>query len=288
MLLSGVSDSRSQIQDMQLEELPNDVLVRIFSQLMRVEDMCACSRVCRQWNAVIYDSKADCVWKRCALQNLLGKQVWEEHVCDDVGQEPRYRIAGQPVPWLEVCKIQRAPSLFRTENGKMVEVDILVPAIIDGQPTTINRVLEVFARANKPIGCRYIYPGFQEVYGDIPIEESYIARITFTVDEDTRGKEPDTRVSIIHKKGQGKYRPFMGIEHMIFIFLAHQVGLKHGYGQDPWRYTQYIETLEVNGKTYPMMGGGFEEPAPGAPVGLCVGYSGYVNGDLGAGGLRKF
>jgi hypothetical protein len=108
------------------------------------------------------------------------------------------------------------------------------------------------------------------------------------VDEDTCGEKPDKRVSIIHEKGLGKYRLFMAIEHMIFIFLAHQVGLMHNDDGNLVRYAQYIETAEVDGRTYPMIGGGFQKLGRSDPGSLLVDYSVDVYKHHRAGAVRKF
>ena len=270
-------------------DVSREVLYSIFLRLTSAKDMRACSLTCKQWRAIIIHPQYDALFKRIALEKVLGKRVWEEHVVEDVGEEPRYRIGGHPIPWRDVCKLQRKPSPFRVLEGTMIEVDFLVPKTMDGIPTTMNRVIEVFAKAKKPIGCRTINPVILEKYGDIPLEESYFARITFTVDEDTRVQEPADRVNTIEKKGQGLYRLPQEVEHMIYSFLAHQVGAPYGYGLDRVTYTQCVETIEENdGTEYPVMSGGLEEPAPGAPGGLSVDGDDFVIESCGAGGLRKF
>jgi len=270
-------------------DVSREVLYSIFLRLTSAKDMRACSLTCKQWRAIIIHPQYDALFKRIALEKVLGKRVWEENVVEDVGEEPRYRIGGHPIPWRDVCKLQRKPSPFRVLEGTMIEVDFLVPKTMDGIPTTMNRVIEVFAKAKKPIGCRNINPAILKKYGDIPIEESYLARITFTVDEDTRHQKPADRVNTIEKKGQGLYRLPQEVEHMIYSFLAHQVGAPYGYGEDRLTYTQCVETIEDNnGTETPVMSGGLEEPAPGAPGGLSVDGDDFVIESCGAGGLRKF
>ena len=270
-------------------DVSRDVLYSIFLRLTSAKDMRACFFTCKQWRAVIINPGYDALLKCVALEKVLGKRVWEENVMVAVEKEPHFRIGGHPIPWRDVCKLQREPSPLKVHKGTMIEVDFLVPKTMDGIPTTMNRVNEVFAKAKKPIGCRTINPVILEKYGDIPLEESYFARITFTVDEDTRCQKPAERVKTIEKKGQGLYRLPQEIEHMIYSFLAHQVGAPYGYGQNRLTYTQCVETIKGdNGTEYPVMSGGLKEPAPGAPGGLHVHYLDSVLECLGAGGLRKF
>ena len=268
-----------------------ELWVLIFSNL-DVKDLCRCEQVCREWKIVADDEG---LWKQIVRSQVLGEKVWEEAEVGDVGGEPAYRMvpfngmAGVEIPWKEVCKMHKNPSSYLDRVNKrmikMPEFDFLVPATIKGRPTTIRHVIEVFKNARLPIGCSHIDPNIEATYGDIPIEKSYFARHTWTVANDTREKDPGVQVAQIHEKGQRLYRLHKIIEKMIFQFLCYQAGIKSGYGIDTW--SQCLETLTVNGVEYPAYAGAFKPPAPGAPGGLRVGYSGGVNETLGAGGLRE-
>jgi hypothetical protein len=224
------------------------------------------------------------------LKNVLGKWVWETYVALNIGEQPYYRVGGRELTWREACQLQQQPSPFWTEE-RMIEIDFVVPKEIDGKPTTVRRVLEVFAHATKPVGCRYIDPKVLNKYGDIPVEESYIARITFSVEKGTRGRTPAKRIRKIAERGKGLYRPHKLIELMIAVFLAHQVGKKMDYGPS-WTYSQCEETIEEGEEVHYVMAGGFEEPTSDKPGGLHVGFkdSGrrYLGYAAGAGALQKF
>ncbi len=151
----------------------------------------------------------------------------------------------------------------------MPEFDFLVPATINGQPTTINRVIEVFANARLPIGCDYFFSNMVEKYGDIPVEKSYWARHTWTVVQ-------------MHEKGKGINRVHKLIETIIFQFLCCQVGIESGYGRVPFTLSQCLETHTVAGKEWPIYAGGFKKPVPGAAgVLVVVGSYGFIGRDGG-------
>ena len=274
-------------------ELPNGPLQIIFSQ-MKITELNRCLLVCKKWKVV---GDHENVWKKIACSQVLGKQVWEESRVGDVGEEPEYRIVpfngmdGEKISWKEVCKMHKYPSSYQDKENfrmtKMPEFDFLVPATIDGKPTTILLVMEVFAKARLPIECFHIRPDIEERYGDIPVEKSYFARHTWTVANDTREKKSDDKVVEINKKGQGLYRTAQIIEMMIFQFLSYQAGIESGYGQDPWTHSQCVETLMVGGKEYPIYAGGFKPPSLAAKGGLIVNINGEVRPSLGAGCVRK-
>ena len=170
---------------------------------------------------------------------------------------------------------------------KMPEFDFLVPKTINGQPTTIRRVIEVCKNARLPIGC-YIFFSIVAKYGDVPVEKSYIARHTWTVVNGTRDQESTVKEAQIHEKGQGLYRVHKLIETMIFQFLCYQAGIESGYGQDPWTWSQCFETFPINGKEYPIYAGAFKRPASGTAGGLDVFYyHEEVYATRGAGALQE-
>jgi len=273
---------------MAIDGLSMDCWAHVLARVTSVKDMGNCARVCKAWTSIIENNND--VWKVCALQKVLGKSVWENFVGVDVGEQPCYRIDGQPIPWREACKLQREPSLFEAKKGPMIEVDVLVPATINGKPTTINRVVEVFAHAPSPVALnKYINSEVLEQHGETPVTESRIVRVTYTVDEETRRQEANRRVAIIVSKGKGFYEPIKAITHFIYTGLAKQVGAPYGYGQDPWTFTQYEETLKSEGREWPLLGGGYQETTSGAPGGLTVSFDdGCVSVNDGAGAQRDF
>jgi hypothetical protein len=231
-----------------------DILLVIFSKLTTAKEMGMCYLTCKEWKAVI--DEHDALWKPIALRNALGENIWKESVYVNVGDVPCYRVGGQPVPWKMVYAMHKSPSLFNAaKRVEEMEIDFLVPATLDGQPTTIRRVLEVFTRARFPTQCAFFNSDFLAKYGDIPIGESYWARYTITVVEGTREQEPQVRVQTIHEKGQGLYRLPMIIEHMIFTFLLYQAGKKCGYGRSPLTHSQTSETINDHGHEHPIYAG---------------------------------
>src|SRR3990167_8818963 len=144
------------------QELPEVPLLNILCK-MTLSDLGRCAQVCRDWRVVSDDER---LWKQIVRSQVLGKKVWEEARVGDVGEEPEYRMVpfngmdGEEIPWKEVCKMQKNPSSYldRVNNRmiKMPEFDFLVPATINGRPTTIRHVIEVFKNARLPIGCSYI------------------------------------------------------------------------------------------------------------------------------------
>ena len=279
------------------EKLPTEMWYIIFSN-MNVSGLGRCAQVCKKWRVWADDERQ---WMRIVRSQVLGKKVWEEARVGDVGDEPEYRMAafngmgGEVIPWKEVCKMHKYPSTYRDLSNKLVmtrmpEFDFLVPATINGLPTTINRVIEVFKHARLPIGCSYIDSSILARDGDVPIEESYFARLTWTVANDTRAKKPDVQIDEINKKEQGLYRLPKIIEMMIFQFLSYQEGIKSGYGNDPPTWSQCIETLTIGMlgvKEAPFYAGGFKKPAPDAAGGLFVSFNTRVYDSDGSGGLRK-
>ena len=281
-----------------LNRQPNDLLLpyelwcKIFSY-MQASDLGRCAQVCTAWKIVADDEG---LWKQIVRSQVLGKKVWEEARVGDVGDEPEYRMAafngmdGEEIPWKEVCKMHKNPSSYLDQkNGRMIkmpEFDFLVPATIQGHATTIRHVIEVFANARLPIGFG-IDPDTLDKYGDVPIKESYFARYTWTVLNETRGKDPDVLVVEINKKGQGLYRLPKIIEMMIFHFLSNQAGIESGYGRDIWTWSQCVETKTIHGRECPIYAGAFKKPSFGCNGILGVSYNVGVGESTGAGGLLE-
>ncbi len=275
-------------------KLPSDVLYLIFSKL-NIQDMGSCCLACKEWKAVI--DEYDVIWKPNALRNVLGKSLWQESVHVDVGDEPCYRIDGRPLSWKEVCIMRKSRFLFDQAsrlkwvyhllgvNNKTVEIDFLVPATLNGVPTTIRRVLEVFARARLPTQYAYVNQEWLEKYGDDPIGESYWARCTLTVVDGTRNQQPEVRVQMIHEKGEGLYRLPRVIELTIFISLLHQAGKECGDGET---FSQTIDTINIQGYENPVYVGPISQT--GSNVGMfdVIPYRHPIDESIGARALRAF
>lgn len=275
-------------------DLHSDALFLVLS-MQSIEGLGRCAQVCRRWRREIQDSeRATALWRNIVRSQALGKQVWNKVAV--VGDVPPYPVVpfdgmcGEQISWREVCKMHKNPSSYRGEEGmvQMPEFDFLVPATINGKPTTINLVREVFANTRLPIICTC--PKIFKKYGDIPIERAYWARHTWTVVDDTLGEDPAVREAQIREKGKGLYRLPRVIEMMVFQLLSYLAGIESGYGRAPWALTQCIESKEKNGKEVPVHSGGWKNPVPGEPLcGLYVMiYKGVQRSkDHGAGAIRE-
>ena len=282
--------------------LHKDPLYKIFSY-MDVQDLVRCAQVCKRWRTVA-DNEG--LWAAIARSRVLGKKVWEDNV-GAVGDEPEYRMVpfngmnGEQIPWKEVCKMHKKPSSF-WENKKffffwekvwmikMPEFDFLVPATINGLPTTINNVIKVFRKAKLPISSKVSSPVILEVYGDIAVEKSYFARHTWTVVNDTLNITPDEKLAIVQQSGKGLYRlPYM-IEIMIFQFLCYQAGIENGFGCKESMGSQCFEKININGKICPIIAADFHLPCPDNNPNNALFDIGYINTDnhkRGAGAVRE-
>lgn len=243
------------------EALPEEVLFKIFYHVVivskRPKALGTCAQVCRQWKAV---SEDDRIWRTCAMIsfNIRGRQFWKQSVGCVVKDPSHYRQPdGNPIPWKKVYKerLERRLLFSVTPKSKTgnPERDLLVPKTIDGAPTTINKIVELFSKKGVKL---FIDEGFLKIYGDIPVEESYFIRMTLLLDCDTRNKMPSQRIRVIDQKGEGLYRLPKAIEHLVYMLLGPMD--RNGYEQ---AFTQYVETMkdEWGERTLPVIGGGFRK-----------------------------
>jgi hypothetical protein len=218
-------------------KLPFDILIRIFSRLPAIADLGACSQVSHEWKIA---SNFDEVWKPQALRDVLGRSLWEEAVHVNVGDEPRFMFNGKPILWKDVCKIHKSPSSYnRALNVRKAGFFFLVPGTIDGVKTTIDLLLEVFARAKMPAECRFD-PDALTKCRNIPVKESYWAWRTNdnTVGgvEDgpcNGGRTPSMVEQMINEKGEGHHGMSTVLELITSCFLRYQAGKDSGYVNPP-------------------------------------------------------
>ncbi|MGD0665100.1 MAG: F-box protein [Rhabdochlamydiaceae bacterium] len=254
------------------ESCPDEVFLKIFYKVVIVSGdakaLGACAKVCTRWKRV---SEDDRIWKICTMSSsfpIWGQLKWKIFARCNVKDASHYKDTERnPIPWKQVYKDHYLTaekkksepfsdfSAKKERPGVMLEFDILVPKTINGQPTTINKILEVYSKAPRRV-CPMISEAFLKVYGNIPVEESYFARITFMLDADTCKKWPAERIAVIQEKGKGLYRLPKAIEHLVFMLLAPE--LYNGYKKT--LCTQYVETLtDAFGRAVPVIGGAFQK-----------------------------
>jgi len=160
-----------------LNPVHKNVLALVFAKLT-IQEIGRCARVCREWRVASNDNT---LWKTIMKKtgHTLGADAWKA-AGGQVPEEPPFMCNGQPVPWKNAFKISfywaTCPENKFKRWIETAEIDVLIPSMINGRRTTPNLLLDLFAKAPKPVGCTSIPTDFLLTYGDVPIEKSYWIR----------------------------------------------------------------------------------------------------------------
>lgn len=125
-------------------------------------------------------------------------------------------------------------------------------------------------------------PKILSQHGNVPVAESYFARMTFTAINATKGDDSGDRIVTVQSLSNGVYETHKIVEHVILAFLATQTGIKLGQA-----FTQYAENIENGESKYPIFAGPFTGSTTDS--GEIVLMSGnYERTNIGMNGIRRF
>lgn len=212
--------------------IDKNVLSLVFTQLS-VQEIAQSSLVCKEWHVACNDQA---LWKRIVMRTgmVFGEGQWRAAGVT-VSEEPTFMSLGKPVAWKEVYKTGPFWSPYQS-CMPVDEMQVLIPAMINGFPTTPQLLLQLFAKTLNPEACTF-NDEFLKTYGNIRVERSYWIRHTIFY------------VSDGYATRTAGYRLPKCIEHLALAFLAHQTGILNSHVN-----TLYLEELEENGRKVQVWG----------------------------------
>ncbi len=204
------NDQSTVTQSYSPNPIDKNVLSLVFTQLS-VQEIAQCALVCKDWHVASNDQA---LWKRIVMSTgmVFGEGRWKAAGVN-VPEEPTFMSGGKPVAWKEVFKMGPFWNPYQS-SMPVEEMQVLIPGMINGFPTTPKLLLDLFAKILTPKGYKIeINDEFLKTYGDIPVEKSYWIRHTIFY------------VSDGYANRTAGYRLPKCIEHLALAFLAHQTGI---------------------------------------------------------------
>ena len=176
---------------------------------------------------------------------FFGRARWNKHF-GDVGVEP-------PLP-ANIVEILKGPCPYwKGEEMGKTHMLVLIPAIVNGEPFTLNSLGEMIKAPREGHATKYTHYSstVKEEIGDRAPGKSYWVLMTNDVLPNSRRKTYAEQVPLL----KGSYAVPRALEAATAILMHHVSTGERRYSDNPWTYTRCEEVVV---KEYHMAAGGFQ------------------------------
>jgi hypothetical protein len=209
----------------------------------------------------------------------FGKAEWETY-CGDVGKEPD--LPG------DINKILNSPCPFSGDANikvKHTHTLVLIPATVDGEDLTLNKLEQLIKNPKKGNKTQYRWYENSEVkgeYGSAKVGRSHWVLMTIDVVPGSRNKPYNDQQELIKQYANEVYVVPDAIEAAVCIFMEFVALGVYLYGREPFTYTRCAQIVESTRGPAPVVFGAFGSD------GLEVGYFDFDSDGCGVAALRRF